>query len=104
MPVDANNVRVGHCYAGVDGGCFKVTAIVEGRVHFEILGGGGAGSSGDEEPALQEFAGRLREEVPCPEMDQSVPSQAEGERDAQSTGMDRPLPSQAEGERGQGTA
>ena len=102
MPVDANSVRVGHCYAGVDGGCFKVTAIVEGRVRFEILGEGAAGSSGGEEPA-QEFAGKLREEVPCPEMDQPVPSQAEGERDARDTGMDRPLPSQAEGERGQGT-
>lgn len=102
MPVDANGVRVGHCYAGVGGGCFKVTAIVEGRVRFETLGGGGAGSSGGEESA-REFAARLREEVPCPEMDQPVPSQAEGERGTQDTGMDRPLPSQAEGERGPGT-
>lgn len=103
MPVDANSVRVGHCYAGTDGRCFKVTALVEGRVHFEVLGGSGAGSSGDEEPTVQEFLGRLEREVPCPEMDQPVPSQAEGERDGQSTEMDRPVPSQAEGERGKGT-
>ena len=104
MPVDANSVRVGHCYAGTDGRTFKVTALVEGRVRFETLDGGGAASSGDEEPAVQEFLGRLREEVPCPEMDQPVPSQAEGERDGEHTEMDRPVPSQAEGERGQGTA
>ena len=41
----------------------EVTAIVEGRVRFETLGGGGAGSSGGEE-AAEDFAGKLREEVP----------------------------------------
>lgn len=104
MPVEASSVRVGHCYTGTDGQQFKVTALVEGRVHFETLGGSGAGSSGDEAPALEEFQRRLEKEVSCPEEDRSVPSQAEGERDQESTGMDRPVPSQAEGERGRGGA
>ncbi len=101
MPVEASSVTVGHCYAGTDGQQFKVTALVNGRVHFETLGGSGAGSSGDETPALEEFRHRLKEEVPCPDLDRSVPSQAEGERGEESTGMDRPVPNQAEGERGQ---
>ena len=104
MPVDANTVRVGHCYADTDGRCLKVTALIEGRVRFEALGGDGAAPSGNEEPTLEEFLGRLDKEVPCPDMDQPVPSQAEGERDGESTQMDRPVPSQAEGERGQGSA
>ena len=98
MPVEASSVKVGHCYAGADGQQIKVTALVEGSVHFEVLGGSGAGPSGDEAPALEEFRRRLDKEVPCPEMEHSVPSQAEGER-GQDTGMDRPVPSQAEGGR-----
>ena len=102
MSVEASSVRVGHCYAGSEGQQFKVTALVGGRVHFETLGGSGARSPGDETPALEEFRRRLEKEVSCPEEDRSIPSQAEGERDQESTGMDRPVPSQAEGGRGQG--
>lgn len=104
MLSDANSVRVGHCYAGADGQCFKVTALIEGRVRVETLGADGAAASGSEDSTLEEFLGRVDKEVPCPEMDQPVPSQAEGERDGESTDMDRPVPSQAEGERGQGAA
>lgn len=104
MPVEASSVRVGHCYAGSDGRQFRVTALVDGRVHFETLGANEAGSSEVEAPMLEEFQRRLEKEVSCPEGDRSVPSQAEGERGQESTGMSRPVPSQAEGERGRGDA
>lgn len=92
---------MGHCCAvgAGDGGGQrrKVTAVVDGTVHYEAVAEGAEaapspGPTAADAPTLEASANEVKAEVPCPDVPRGKPSKAEGRptADADSGGRTPP--------------